>query len=98
MLFRSDIINPVQITAAGMDARELKDTYGEKLVFWGGGVDTQDTLPNKSPEQIAEHIKKNLDIFAPGGGYVFATIHNIMGDVPEDHIAKAFEAARNYNF
>ena len=93
-----DIINPVQITAAGMDAKELKDTYGDKLVFWGGGVDTQDTLPNKSPEQIAEHIKKNLDIFAPGGGYVFATIHNIMGDVPEDHIAKAFEAARNYNF
>lgn len=53
-----DIINPVQITAAGMDARELKDTYGDKLVFWGGGVDTQDTLPNKSPEQIAEHIKR----------------------------------------
>ena len=91
-----DIINPVQTTATGMDPQELKDTYGKKLVFWGGGVDTQDTLPNKSPEEIREHVRRNLRIFAPGGGFIFTTIHNIMGDVPADHIAAAFEAARDF--
>lgn len=93
-----DIINPVQTTAKGMDAQELKDIYGDKLVFWGGGIDTQDTLPNKSVEEIKAHVKKNMDILAKDGGFVFTTIHNIMGDVPADHIAAAFEAARNYRF
>ena len=91
-----DIINPVQITAKGMDAAELKAQYGDKLVFWGGGIDTQDTLPNKSVEEIRAHVDRNLDIFAKDGGFVFTTIHNIMGDVPADHIAAAFDEARNY--
>lgn len=91
-----DIINPVQITAAGMDPKKLKETYGDKLVFWGGGIDTQDTLPNKSPEQIHDHIVRNLDIFMKDGGYVFTPIHNIMGDVAADHIAAAYETAANY--
>ncbi len=92
-----DILNPVQLSAAGMDARMLKEKYGDKLVFWGGGVDTQDMLPHGTPEQIKAQVKERLAILAKGGGYVFNTIHNIVGNTPVENIAAAFEAVHEFN-
>ncbi|MGI6175546.1 MAG: uroporphyrinogen decarboxylase family protein [Christensenellales bacterium] len=91
-----DIINPVQLSAKGMDPAILKEKYGDKLVFWGGGVDTQDLLPNGTPEQIRAQVQQRLRILASGGGYVFNTIHNIMGDVRPENIMAAFDAAREW--
>jgi uroporphyrinogen-III decarboxylase len=93
-----DILNPVQFTAKGMNSKMIKEKYGDKLVFWGGGVDTQDILPNGTPEQIKSQVKQQLEIFAPGGGYIFNTVHNIMGDVRPENIVAAFEAAREFNY
>lgn len=92
-----DILNPVQCSAAGMDPRILKEKYGEKLVFWGGGVDTQQILPFGSPEEVYAQVKERLDIFAPGGGYVFNTIHNIVGGVPVENIMAMYDAVKKYN-
>ena len=93
-----DIINPVQLNAAGMDAHMLKEKYGDKLVFWGGGIETQTTLPKATPEKVREEVKQNLDALAHGGGYVFNTIHNIMGDIPAENIAACYDAALNYKY
>lgn len=93
-----DVLNPVQLSAAGMDARQLKDKYGSRITFWGGGVDTQGLLPTGTPEQVKEQVKERLDILARDGGYVFNTIHNIVGNVPEENIAACFEAAREFSF
>jgi uroporphyrinogen-III decarboxylase len=92
-----DILNPVQLSASGMDARMLKDQYGDKLVFWGGGIDTQEVLPRGTPEQVKAQVQERLDILSKGGGYVFNTIHNIVGNTPVENIAAAFEAVREYN-
>ena len=89
-----DIINPVQITAGGMDPETLKKKYGGDLVFWGGGVDTQRLLPFGSPEQVAENARYLTGVFKPGGGYVFCPVHNIMGGTRPENIAAAYEAAR----
>ena len=91
-----DIINPVQVSAAGMDTQVLKRTYGEDIVFWGGGVDTQNTLPFGTPEEVAEEVKRRIDDLAPGGGFVFAPVHNIQADVPPQNIVAAFETALEY--
>jgi len=93
-----DVLNPVQLSAVGMDARELKDKYGDRITFWGGGVDTQSLLPNGTPEDVKAQVKARLDILARGGGYVFNTIHNIMGNVPAENIAACFEAANEFKF
>ena len=92
-----DIVNPVQLSAAGMDARQLKDKYGDKLVFWGGGVDTQATLPQGTPEEVAAQVTERLPILSEGGGYVFNTIHNIVGDTRAENIWAAFKAVHDYN-
>ena len=92
-----DILNPVQLSAKGMDAHMLKEKYGDKLVFWGGGVDTQDMLPNGTPEQIAAQVKERLDILGRDGGYVFNPVHNIQGDVPAENIWATFKAVHEYN-
>ncbi len=91
-----DIINPVQVSAAGMDTQVLKRTYGEDIVFWGGGVDTQNTLPFGTPEEVAEEVKQRIDDLAAGGGFVFAPVHNIQADVPPQNIVAAFETALEY--
>lgn len=92
-----DILNPVQLSARGMDAHMLKEKYGDKLVFWGGGVDTQDMLPNGTPEEVAAQVTERLDILSKGGGYVFNTIHNIVGDTRAENIWAAFHAVHQYN-
>jgi hypothetical protein len=91
-----DIINPVQCSAAGMDAKKLKDLYGEKIVFWGGGVDTQKTLASGSPEDVKREVTERLKIFAPGGGFVFAAIHNILANVPPKNIIAMYEAVMEF--
>jgi len=77
-----DILNPVQFTAGGMDLERLKHDFGDVLTFWGGGVDTQSTLNHGSPRQVADEVKRIIDILGPGGGFVFAPVHNIQDDVP----------------
>ena len=83
----ADILNPVQCSANNLDARMLKRRFGYKVVFWGGGMDTQSTLPRGTPEQVRALVRERIDVFAPGGGYVFNTVHNILGDTPVENIA-----------
>jgi uroporphyrinogen-III decarboxylase len=92
-----DILNPVQCSAAGMDPRELKRTYGESLVFWGGGVDTQSTLPFGSPEEVREQVLRRCEVFAAGGGFVFNTVHNIQARTPTVNIVAMVNAVREFN-
>ena len=87
-----DAINPVQITCAGMDPAGLKRDFGGKLTFWGGGCDTRECLSKGTTQQVREHVRRLLDIWRPGGGYVFQQVHNIMADVPPANIAAMFDA------
>ena len=91
-----DILNPVQTSAENMDPRELKAKFGDKLTFWGGGVDTQHTLPTATPDEIRAEVRRNLDIFAPGGGYVFNPIHNVQHGVPVENLLAMYETVRDY--
>ena len=91
-----DILNPVQCSAKGMDARALKKHYGDALVFWGGGVDTQKTLPFGTPQQVRDQVRERIDIFGPGGGFVFCSIHNVQAQTPIANLLAMFEALRQY--
>jgi uroporphyrinogen decarboxylase len=91
-----DILNPVQTSAEGMYAEKLKKEFGRDLVFWGGGCDSQHVLPFKSAQEIKENVKTNIEIFKPGGGYVFNNIHNIQAGVPAENIIAMYEAAYEY--
>lgn len=91
-----DILNPVQFTAAGMSPEELKQEFGRDLVFWGGGVDTQETLPKGNPQTVRDEVKRNIDILAPGGGFVFAAVHNIQSDVPPENFWAMWETVMLY--
>ena len=91
-----DIVNPVQVSAAGMDTRWLKKEFGQDIVFWGGGVDTQQVLPFGTPDQVRDEVKRRLDDLAPGGGFVFAAVHNIQAFVPPENIVAAFDTALEY--
>ena len=93
-----DILNPVQTSAAGMDPALLKQRYGRELVFWGGGCDAQHVLPFATPEQVREQVRRNMETFKPGGGYVFNSIHNIQGDVPPENIVALFDTAYEYGW
>jgi uroporphyrinogen decarboxylase len=93
-----DILNPVQISAREMDPKELKEKFGKNIVLWGGGIDSQRVLPFASPEEIKEGVKNNLEIFKPGGGYVFNNVHNIQADVPAENIVAMYEAAYENGF
>jgi hypothetical protein len=90
-----DIINPVQINASGMDPRKLKEKYGDKLVFWGGGVDTQGAFAFGTPAQVREQVKSQCDIFNNNGGFVFNTVHNIQANVPFENVVAMLEALKN---
>jgi uroporphyrinogen-III decarboxylase len=91
-----DIFNPVQTSAANMDPARLKQQFGDRLVFWGGGCDTQQVLGRARPEEIRQHVRQRLDIFRPGGGYVFNQVHNIQANVPPENILAMFEAAYEF--
>ena len=92
-----DIINPVQWTASGMDAKKLKANYGKDIVFWGGGVDTQKTLPFGTPEQVRAQTLQMCEIFSPGGGFVFNAVHNIQALTPPGNVVAMFEAVKEFN-
>ena len=92
-----DIINPVQVNAKGMDPKILKDRYGKDLTFWGGGIDTQKTLPNGTPEKIREEVLRHCDIFAKDGGFVFNTVHNIQADVPVKNLVAMIDALHEFD-
>jgi len=87
-----DVINPVQISAAGMKPEELKREFGKDLAFWGGGCDTQKILPRATPQQVYDHVRRTVDIWAPGGGYVFTQVHNILADVPPANVEAMYKA------
>jgi uroporphyrinogen decarboxylase len=89
-----DAINPVQITCRGMEAAGLKQDFGKRLTFWGGGCDTRDVLIHGTPDQVRNHVRRQMDVWQPGGGYVFQQVHNIMADVPPANIVAMFDAVR----
>ncbi len=89
-----DILNPVQIGAAGMDPQHLKDTYGDRITFWGGGVDTQKVLPFGTPEDVKRQVRETCRIFSKGGGFVFNTVHNIQANVPVENLTAMLEALK----
>ena len=89
-----DILNPVQCSAAGMDPQTLKDRFGAKITFWGGGVDTQRTLPFGTPDEIRRQVRQRIDIFGRGGGVVFNTVHNVQARTPAANLVALYEAVR----
>ena len=90
-----DAINPVQINSAGMDSDSLKEEFGERIAFWGGGCNTQNILPYGSPEQVKEHVAGQVSILGQSGGFIFQQVHNIQADVPPENIVAMFEAVNN---
>ena len=92
-----DIINPVQCSAAGMDPQTLKSRYGDDLVFWGGGVDTQKTLPFGTPEDVRVEVLQRCEIFANNGGFIFNTVHNIQAKTPVENIVAMVDAIKEFN-
>lgn len=90
-----DVLNPVQISARGMDPERLKQEFGAELCFWGGGCDTQQVLPFGSPEEVYEHTRRNIEIFKPGGGFVFCQVHNIQAGVPPENIVAMVQAVHD---
>lgn len=93
-----DVLNPVQISAGNMDPAQLKDEFGDRIIFWGGGCDTQNILASGTPEQVAENVRRLVGIFKPGGGFVFNQVHNIMGDVPPANVVAMLDTAYAESF
>ena len=91
-----DVLNPVQTSAAMMDPRHLKGKYGDRITFWGGGVDTQQTLPFGTPDQVRSEVRERIRILAPGGGFVFNSVHNIQPGVPVGNVLAMYEAIREH--
>ena len=91
-----DILNPVQIGAKGMVPETLKERFGKDLVFWGGGIDTQHLFSKGTPDEIRNQVRELMEIFKPGGGYVFNTIHNTQADVPAENIVALWDAAKEF--
>jgi hypothetical protein len=89
-----DAINPVQFTCAGMEVARLKREFGQDLTFWGGDCDTRDVLPHGTPEQVFAHVRGQIKLLAPHGGFVFQQVHNIMNDAPAENIIAMFAAVR----
>jgi len=91
-----DILNPVQTSAADMYPRALKAKYGDKVTFWGGGVDTQQTLPFGTADQVRKEVRERIRVFAPRGGFVFNTIHNVQPKIPVGNVLAMYEAVREF--
>jgi uroporphyrinogen decarboxylase len=92
-----EILNPVQINAHRMEPDRLKNEFGHELTFWGGGVNTQSVLNRATPKEVKDHVRRNIEIFSKGGGFVFNTVHNILPDVPPENIIAMFEAVHEYD-
>ena len=92
-----DIINPLQTNCAEMDPKTLKQEFGQDICFWGGGCDTARVMNNSTPEEVRKHVLERLEIFSPGGGFVFNPIHNILPEVPPQNIIAAFDAVKEFN-
>ena len=92
-----DIVNPVQCSAVGMDPQTLKERYGDRITFWGGGIDTQKTLPFGTPEQVRKQVMHRCEIFAPNGGFVFNSIHNLQAKTPIENIIAMLDAVKEFN-
>ncbi len=91
-----DILNPVQTTAANMDAQVLKDRFGDRVTFWGGGVETQRVLPFGTPDEVRAQVRERLRIFGQGGGFVFNPIHNVQARVPIENVLAMYETVREF--
>jgi uroporphyrinogen-III decarboxylase len=92
-----DILNPVQCSATGMEPNPLKADFGDRIAFWGGGVDTQKTLPFGTPEEVSAEVTSRLEAFSPGGGFIFNTIHNIQARTPIPNIVAMVDAIKAFN-
>ena len=92
-----DILNPVQISAADMDPCKLKERFGDRVVFWGGGVDTQRVLPFGTEDEVRSQVRENLRAFAKGGGYVFNAVHNIQALVPVPNVIAMYKTAQEFS-
>lgn len=90
-----DAINPVQFSCYGMQIDRLKREFGKELVLWGGGCDTQEILIKGTPKQVRDHVKEQVEILSPGGGFVFQQVHNTLADVPPENIVAMFRAVRS---
>ena len=91
-----DILNPVQCSATDMEPDRLKSKFGDRITFWGGAVDTQQTLPFGTPDQVRAEVRERIQAFAPGGGFVFNAIHNIQARTPIENVVALFESLREY--
>jgi len=91
-----DALNPVQISAAEMEPRQLKAEFGDRLVFWGGAIDAQHVLPQADPDTVREHVRRNIETLKPGGGYVFNNVHNIQAGVPPENVLAMYDAAYEF--
>ena len=91
-----DALNPVQLSAEGMQLKELKHDFGNDITFWGGGIDTQTVLNRKSPSEVEDAVKRNADILSPGGGFVFCQVHNIQPDVAPENVIAMYNALDQY--
>ena len=92
-----DILNPVQTSAAGMDPQTLKDRFGSEITFWGGGVDTQKTLPFGTPEEVYQQVAERISIFGKGGGFVFNPVHNVQAQIPLDNILALYQSVKDHS-
>lgn len=91
-----DALNPVQTSAANMDPQQLKQTYGDRITFWGGGIDTQQVLPFGTPAEIRAMVRERMRVFGPGGGFVFNPIHNVQGGVPVENLLALYAAVEEF--
>ena len=91
-----DVINPVQFVTKDMEAERLKREFGRDITFWGGECDTRRILNHGTPEQVRDHVRQMIETFAPGGGFVFNTVHNIMPDCPPENVEALFRTVDEY--
>ena len=92
-----DSLNPVQCSANGMDPQRLKDEFGDHILYWGGGVDTQKVLPFGTPQQVRKQVLQRCDIFSKGGGYIFNSIHIVQCNTPIENVVAMIDAVHEFN-